>query len=311
LVLFLLCLLFSVFSAGLAEAADLHFIALAETLDPGIGSDVDLDKAHMWAEMISSHTGLTLQYHQLSGEDLTAWRVHDLLRSISPGDDDVVYFVYSGHGANLGKSQWPSFLFMTGDTFDFTEVLGILQPKSQRLLIALADCCNVSIDSGRATPLPDPSAQSARTIANFQNLFLNFRGTITASSSSQGQYSLGQFGEGGLFINTFLDDFLQMAASVPDLTWRGILFAAAADTFDLAAQYGEIQKPQVVVNTEEVAADTPTPPSSDGPAPGDDDVSASGGNASGSASAPACGPMMTLPLAAAFCVWVIRRRAGR
>lgn len=54
--------------------------------------------------------------------------------------DDVVYFIYTGHGVNLGDVQWPTFTFSNGDLFGFEEVLTTLALKPQRLLIVMADC---------------------------------------------------------------------------------------------------------------------------------------------------------------------------
>ena len=168
------------------RAADLHFVVFAETLDPLIGTLQDLNAGQNWARTIEAYTGLNLRLQTLSGSDLTTANARRMLQSIHPGEDDVVYFMFTGHGANAGGSQWPTFTFLMvadGDYLSFDEVVATLQPKPQRLLVILADCCNVSMSSsGRVTPGFEDAAQSGLTAANFQNLFLNFRGTVKVSS---------------------------------------------------------------------------------------------------------------------------------
>jgi hypothetical protein len=227
--------------AQASRAADLHFLIFAETLDPDIGTVADLDNATDWSHTIAQHTGLSLQAHNVTGYDLTTANARNVLHALSPDSDDVVYFFYTGHGANSGNSQWPTFTFVTSTgapDLTFDEVVSILQPKAQRLLIVMADCCNAPIDSGgRFTPPFEPSGQSALTTSNFQRLFLQFRGTIMASASAAGQYSLGDTATGGLFVNTYMEEFLELAAGTPDLTWQTVLSQASTATRDLAAYY--------------------------------------------------------------------------
>ena len=202
-----------------------------------------------------------------------------MLQSLSPAADDVVYFTYSGHGTNSGDSRWPvfTFPFNSSDSFlTFDEVVSTLQPKPQRMLIVLADCCNVSLSaSERLISAFEPSGQSALTTANLQRLFLDFRGTVLATAADVGQYSLGDGTEGGLFLNTFMDDFRTLADITPDLTWDIILAKTSTDAKDIAAYYvstgglGDIepQQAQFTINTEQVAAATPASPASEPTSP--------------------------------------------
>lgn len=334
------CLIAILALTGVSHGATLHFIMMADTLASGIGTEVDLEKAQAWAQTIANYSGLTLNFQPLSGASLTASRARTMLHAVDPGPDDVVYFTYTGHGANPGDSQWPMFTLMTQTSLEFSEVVAILQPKPQRLLIVLADCCNAVVSSGRTTPAFDPSGQTALTAINFQNLFLRFRGMVLASASSQGQYSLGDSLEGGLFLNTYMETFGDLADTVQDLTWQQILAAASADTAAYAASYNETQVPQFVVNTEQVAAETPDPPSSEDPSDdtdpddidSDDDVDSdddtdsdddetdmtddstlddTSDDGAESSNAPMCAPMAILPLAISACLWAMRRRTWR
>lgn len=256
-------------AAGTSGAADLHFIIFAETLDPTIGTVADLNNAGVWARTIASNTGLNLRLQTLSGSNLTPANARRILQNLNPAGDDVVYFTYSGHGYNAGNSEWPTFAFLTytGDPYvTFDEVVSTLQPKPQRLLIVLADCCNAPIGgAARPTPSTEPAGDSALTIANFQRLFLGFSGTIRVASASKDQLSLGDSSLGGLFTNVYMDTFLELAGTVSSLTWHRILSDAATEATNLAAYYislgglGDIepQEAHVVIEGEQVAAALP------------------------------------------------------
>jgi len=302
---------------AVSQAADLHFIVFAETQDPTIGTAHDLDNAAGWARTIEGYTGLNLRLQTLSGQDLTTDNARRMLQTLKPAADDVVYFVYSGHGVNAGDSRWPTFAFISysGEPYlDLDEVFSTLQPKPQRLLIVLADCCNAYFDSGRPSPGLDASAQSALTAANFQNLFLNFRGTVLASSSSAGQYSLGESSSGGLFLNTYMEDFLDLAGGTPSLTWEKVLSTTTGDVRATAAYYisdgalGDLepQEPQFVISTEQVAADPPP-----GPDGSSNDPSAPEDPGNAAPAAPQCGPMSGLPLAAGVFLWLMHLLTNR
>jgi len=291
-----------------APAADLHLIFMADTLDPGIGTQVDLQRAGSWGQTIAGHTGLTLRLRTLSGQLFTASRARSMLETLSPAEDDVVYFAYSGHGANLGDSPWPTFVLMTGGNLDFQEVLNILQPKPQRLLIALADCCNALPASGRWSPeLPD-AGQSALTTANFQRLFLEFRGSVLASSSAAGQYSLGDASEGGLFLNTFRQDLVSLAGTSPQLTWQTVLATTAQHVKQSASRYGTLQVPQFVIASEQVAAGTPADGEDPPDGPTDTTTDPAG---SASVGPPLCGSVASLPMTLGVCAWMLLGRRRR
>lgn len=283
---------------GISYGANLHLVVFADTTDSAIGADRDLERAGNWGKLIADQTGLTLRLRTLPGRNLSESAARSVLQGLSPNPEDVVYFIYTGHGVNLGDSHWPTFTFSNGDLFGFEEVLATLELKPQRLLILMADCCNNIVHVGRVTPDPFESAQNALTTVNFQSLFLDFRGTIAASSSSPGQPSLAISGEGGLFLNIFMDDFLTSAGRVPGLAWQHVLATTADDVQKFAAEFGETQEPQFTINTEQVAADPPDPAPGGEPDPAD----------FGASPAPMCGSAGSVLLATGMCLWALRRK---
>jgi hypothetical protein len=140
-------------------------------------------------------------------------RVQSTLNGLSVGSDDVVFFYYSGHGANPGEEdRWP-ILAVEGQSgsnlLKLSDVKNTLQSKNPRLLITMADACNVFVEGvtrgGKQVEDNQPSG--------FKKLFLNYSGTITASSSMPGQYSFGDPQDGGRFTVQFLESLNQVQAS--------------------------------------------------------------------------------------------------
>jgi hypothetical protein len=318
--------------AGTLRAADLYFIMFAETLDPNIGMVQNLATAKTWARSVAQTTGLTLHLQTLMSTALTPANARDMLNAINPGEDDVVYFIYSGHGYNAGDSEWPTFAFLTytGDPYvSFDEVVATLQPKAQRLLVVLADCCNVlEEDAGRDLPRSESSGPSALTTANVQRLFLDFRGTILASGASKGQYGLANDFYGGVFMTAFQNAFDTLTSTMSPATWEDILAQAQTDTHAVAlvcAQSMDLngtepQTPQYIISTEQVAGDNPEVPAddtNDGADDGTDDRTDDGDGDSGDTGetqvttqplTPGCGTTGLMSLAVTSFWWLVRVR---
>jgi|GEM_PF-1199292 len=248
-------------AVGAVQAADLHFIVLADTTDVSIGTVDDLNNAQTWAQAIATNTGLTLNFQSLSGAQLTEANVRTLLGNVQAGVEDVIYFYYTGHGGNPGNVTWPVFYFVNstqaGSEVSFDEVVETLQPKNPRLLVVLADCCN-NYPSQAGYPFHQPTIRDSSQYAQaFQQLFVDFQGTVLASGCEPGQFSLGGQGQGGLFTNTFMDSFYSLAGTQSVLIWDDVLSKTKTDAKAEALQYGENQVPQYLIKGGLVASQTP------------------------------------------------------
>ncbi|UCD28893.1 MAG: caspase family protein [Planctomycetota bacterium] len=249
-------------SASLGHGADLHFIVFADTTDTTIGTVVDVNNAQTWAQRIADNTGLNLQFQSLTGSSLTAHNARYKLNRLDTNADDVIYFFYSGHGANSGTSQWPvlTFDFDSAEPYIFfDEVVELLEPKNARLQIIIADCCNNYPDQvGRPLPVYVPRPGTPLEEENFKSLFLENQGRILACGSKPGQFSLGAEEAGGLFVMMFMNAFVTLAQSQQNLTWNEIFTKTAADTTAEAALYDTKQEPQYLIDFEQVLSSTPT-----------------------------------------------------
>ena len=313
---------------GTASAANLHYLLLCDTLDPSIGTVDDLANSQTWARTIAEKTGLTLQLKTLYGANLTAANARAMLNALQPGSDDVVFFHYSGHGGNPGTSIWPVFCLTTNpddmpasEQLSFDQVVGIVRPKSPRLLVMVSDACNnYPGQTGRARPYTPPGTDPAVSQA-FKDLFTAIRGEVLTTGCKPGQYSLGAPGEGGVFFNSLTTAVADLATTQSPLTWDAVMARAATLTAAAARGYNSIQEPQYQVNVTQVSGTTTTPvtstPVAESPTtpPSVDQqvLSAESDNPSQTKTA-ACGPMGLLSLTACatgLSLLRVRRRRDR
>ncbi|EDN70076.1 conserved hypothetical protein, secreted [Beggiatoa sp. PS] len=201
-----------VFLPSIVWAATLHSIIVADVNDLGIGADQDVAAFQKLTNIIRRSTCL-------GGEDIVihAGRgkrkaITDTLNRLPINPDDVVFFYYSGHGANPGGGDpWPILGVegqSGGNLLKLSSVQKTLQGKNPRLLITIADACN------KPTPgTADRGRRATNQPAGFKKLFLGYRGTIIASSSIPHQYSYGDPQNGGLFTQQFLSALNEVQAS--------------------------------------------------------------------------------------------------
>jgi len=220
-----------------ATNSTLHAVLLADTNDETIGRSVkvDLEKVTNLLPSIGKNTGMKIKAQSISGDQLTRRNVTNALNQLSVKPDDAVIFYYSGHGGRMSskKTKWPS-LFIGGSLLDFDWIISTLERKNPRFFMAISDSCNNILDysSGRShigKPKPE----------NYQQLFLKYRGSVIASSSSPGEYSWGTPRNGGLFTLTFLNSLnKELGSSNPN--WQNIMRRAEKPI--KVRQY--VQKPQ-------------------------------------------------------------------
>jgi hypothetical protein len=209
-------------------AVDLmHLIIVADTLDKGIGADVDVANIQKLATKIKQATCLEVKPTVIDGGSVKPEgdgyeKVKNAISQLSVNSNDVVFFYYSGHGTNLGNgSRWPS-LGVEGQRTPRSKLLGLewvknqLENKQPRLFIAMADACNVF-----PSPRGSSRTRQVEQPGGYRKLFLSYKGSIVASSSIPDQYSFGDPQHGGYFTQQFLTSLNEALAGEPD--WKNIM----------------------------------------------------------------------------------------
>jgi hypothetical protein len=238
----------------------LHFIMLANTLIPDIGpsTNLDLHNASNEFEGIASALGMNFNKLIIADKDFTKERVSSTLANFHPGGDDVVVFLYSGHGFRYADQaeKFPQLDFRYNDYQPFgnetcmnlTEVYQAIQNKGARLNLIIGDCCNTDIGIPKqigSSFLGSRSTVNA-SIPKLQKLFFQSSGTIIAAGASVGESSWGSNNNGGFFTNSLIGSLreeVSVLKSNDEPRWEDV-FQQAVKSTQNKAQMCQVCKPQ-------------------------------------------------------------------
>ena len=213
------------------DAATLHLIAVANTEVSDIGPACDIDLRRIRSEFggIAKALGMRLDETVISGQNYGKSRVDRALQALQPGTDDVVVFVYTGHGFRF-KDQLDYYpcLDLSSSAYDnaeqnymaLSDIYSAILAKRARLNIVLSDCCNSIINMNQ--PMVKSNSLFSRSNTNFNlqklsTLFLKSKGDIIATASSPGEYSwCGE--NGGFFLLSFFESLRSQISALNQQT---------------------------------------------------------------------------------------------
>lgn len=215
------------------QAQTLHAIVFANTKcpgnprkpnDPGIGASVMCDYQRMRIELetIATFCGYKKDFQMYEGspQNFCRDKLEYALNNLKCGQDDIVFFYYSGHGGRSGVEKKDSFPHMqlvvdpyrtawkAKDYYPLSQVLKRIKAKHPRLTIVMGDLCNSVSD---AIPIKDVTSMRGVTKVSkipcefYRALFLKVKGSIIATSSSPEESSSGNDVIGGLFTASFTE----------------------------------------------------------------------------------------------------------
>lgn len=228
-----------IFMASLpVAAATLHVIVVGDTQDPDIGVGVETDTKKFSREMerVAEATDLNLSDVIVKGSNFNIQNLARTIRAIRVEPDDVIVFLYSGHG--LGKqgkeTKWPYMVLPDAASgkhapADFADVVDLLGERRPRLLVALVDACNnfgpdakgARNDRVQGVPIRQLNADLK---TGYQRLFLDGSGTLIAAAASPSEVANGEV-TGGVLTNGFLRALADEVAR-PSPSWQSIAGAA-------------------------------------------------------------------------------------
>lgn len=236
--------LFFVFHAfpGISEGAQLISVIVADTLDPSIGDSTlqDFNKMRRQMHRIAAYTNLTFKEVVLQGKKTLPTKLLKSLDSLKVGEEDVVFFFFSGHGFRTSEKEgdlWPNLYFsQVGQGVDFNVIAKKLERKGPRFLIVMTDVCNSWIPDEEAPPLVRQGMQSLVQDewiqANYRRLFLDTRGTIWVTSSWAGEPSWGTR-LGGIFTSAFLRHLTRVIRECELPTWEMVLTRVSLEVSEM------------------------------------------------------------------------------
>ena len=243
-----ICAVFITSLPTFVGAATLHAIIVADVADTKIGADQDVAAIQKLTDTIRRATCLGGQDIVIEAGRGKLQEINNVISGLSVSPDDVVFFYYSGHGANPGGGdRWPLMgVERGGNLLKLSAVKDTLQNKKPRLLITMADACNVFVPG-----ITQRGRAERKEPGGFKKLFLDYKGSIIASSSVPGQYSYGDPQSGGTFTRQFLSALNQVqASSSPD--WESIKTGATKE-IPVNSPDQKVQTPQMKVEVTALA----------------------------------------------------------
>ncbi len=217
----------------------LHLVIVANTLVSDIGNSCAVDQKNLLNEFESIANTLKISYqpYVISGNQFTRSQVNTLLSNLKPNSNDIVIFIYRGHGYRWSNqtSDWPRIdLRYTGyanpapdNSFNLEEIYRTIVSKGARLNIVMGDCCNSDVGISQMTPGNFLTSQSNTNpdLAKLKRLFMDAKGNLMASAAKPGEVSWANLSNGGFFTMSFFqalhEEISYLSNGVAD--WKGLI----------------------------------------------------------------------------------------
>jgi hypothetical protein len=229
-----------------ASSATMHLIVVANTEDEDIGAGDAIDANAVTKEfgIAANEIGIGFRPIIISGSMLSRNNVVTTLNNLNPSSNDIVVFVYTGHGFRFDDDSdpYPRFALtrnrqsVVGNNLSGSEVYNALKRKGARLNITIIDSCNSKIglnkpnDEGGLVLKPSDAGISRRAVTA---LFLNTRGNIIMAAASKGETSATNSTTGGYFMHAFMNAFMYETSLVNTGTpsWQTIISSARSNAY--------------------------------------------------------------------------------
>lgn len=265
-------------------SATLHTILVSDTTEGEVsyGTECSIDMIHRQMRRVAFYTGSDLSVSFFEGWHVTIDNVKSYLENLQVEKDDIVVLFFAMHGSRQkDKSEkWPDLSFtLQNSHYDFNTFAQIVQNKSPKFLLAIADSCNsvrdlyddvddedeeedeeenkrnlenyitsLNINGPSSTYFtPYDSLDKAfameedETLAYYQSLFLR-NGSVKISSSQPGESAVRDYsGFGGYFTLCFLK---AMREQVSD--WEAMLNQTMSDVRQMIETKEPLYKPYTI-----------------------------------------------------------------
>lgn len=234
------------------RGAKLHFISVTNTEVEDIGKTCAIDKQATYKTFSSIASVLQIPFNakEISGTEFNKKNVLEALQALSPGENDIVIFYYSGHGFSKKNN---SLLFPYLDLrtnyktqklaeaeLNIEDVYNMIKEKKGRVKLVLSDCCNWG-ETTRSIISPNIAGMRGSALrlnpANCQALFLGPEPvSYLMTAASKGEVSAGTLAKGGFFTSQFresLEKYMGMGFT-DEFSWWDVVNQAQAETIKVA-----------------------------------------------------------------------------
>jgi hypothetical protein len=248
----IIILLFSILSfSALSQNGTFHLICVIDRYSNIAEScKKDFDNIKKFITNVTNDLKIPLKVYDV---EFYAAKSKKFITDFKCSPNDIVFFYYSGHGYRYNDQDvvWP-FLNVCKSENDQIDQCALslnwvykeIEKKNPRLTISLGDCCNslIGINEPKMQLSRDIKYKSQHAPEGYKNLFLETKGTIVASGSIPGQYSLGTE-DGGIFSNSLIE-VLTNSRENSSVNWKLVMAKA---TTDAESNSKKEQKPHFMV----------------------------------------------------------------
>ncbi len=197
---------------------NLHLIVAANTKIFDIGTSCRVDQKRVESEFETICNELNIGFNKvvINEEQLQKVNIQQALNNLHPGKNDIVVFIYSGHGYRFSNedSPYPRISLRyntyqsvnTSTSFNLEEIYDQVVAKGARLNIVFGDCCNSNLgvtSRGGGSGILASRNQIQGKISRLKKLFIDTRGNILAAAAQPNQTACGNARDGGYFLMSF------------------------------------------------------------------------------------------------------------
>lgn len=215
--------------ADTADGSTLHLIVVANTNVSDIGTACQKDMVNLSSEFggIARVLGMKYDLKTIWGQSYSKENLAQLIQKFNPNHDDVVVFVYTGHGFRFDdQSDYYPNMDLSPTSYDdpiknyvaVSDIYKELVAKGARLSLVFSDCCNNEV--GATTPVVNTNTLFSRSNNNFdvkklQRLFVDANGSLIATAASPGETSWCGV-NGGFFTLSLLESLRSQVSALSD-----------------------------------------------------------------------------------------------
>lgn len=228
---------------GSCLAANLHSILICYTDEMGRPDrDTTYERMAHTVSNIAYYAGLNHQPHHFTEYQFDYSEVVNFLQNFWCEPDATVFVLYDGHGGNVAGSDWPYWVFPTGEELPMDRVINTLRQKNPRLLIVLSGACN-SGDGEEIVISPNRGLKSLEPVPPcYRKLFAETRGEVLGTAAPPGEVSWGD-----IYPHAFLNSLHSVCqGSDSNVTWQEVMKRTSDESIKRTQYFslGEYEGPQ-------------------------------------------------------------------
>lgn len=233
--------------------------------------NINLEEFANEIKLIGQNTDLSIKLYDYTEGNFNSESLRNTISNFYCSPNDIIMFYYVGHGFRFKNQsdKWPvlavSYDINTNEDLinygvPFKFIVDNLRSKNSRLLISIAECCN--LESGYHMPIDhDDKGQISLSFAirqkeRFQELYEYSRGEIIVSSSKPGETSKGNTTHGAYFSNAFMEIHKELTSISNNASWNDLIEKSFERTQSMARLRGFVQTPQWEININTIKINT-------------------------------------------------------